>query len=114
MSVNPGQDTAESNEVNNSLTRSRQNHTSVNNERRQSLIRAVCDNGMTIKDAAETLGIKYANARKIICAFKMSGRILKNPKGGKEKSILTPSIYENIEEIISAEHSLTPNIIDGF
>ncbi|KAF7690776.1 hypothetical protein CDIK_2643 [Cucumispora dikerogammari] len=79
----------------------------ITDDSRLNLLRAVCDNGMKIKTAAETFNIKYGTARNIISAFKKIGKLKKNKKGGSDRTKLLPDTLNKIEALISENPSLT-------
>lgn len=80
---------------------SKNKYDTISADKRQNLLRLVMDQGQTIKDAAQLLSVNYSSARTIINKFKRHNTILPLPKGGKVKSVLTPEIIHEIEEIVS-------------
>ena len=81
----------------------------ISNEKRQSLIRLVTNEGKFINDAANILGINVNSARTIMKRFKNTGNIDKKRKGGKECSLLTNSLLIEIEQLISENPEFTLN-----
>ncbi|KAF7689074.1 hypothetical protein CDIK_2906 [Cucumispora dikerogammari] len=78
----------------------------ITNEKRMCLIRAVCDYGMSIKQAADTFDIGYENAKKIINIFKKESAS-KKKKSECSPVILTESILNKIKNYISENPALT-------
>ncbi|KAF7684921.1 hypothetical protein CDIK_4330, partial [Cucumispora dikerogammari] len=89
------------NNTNNQISPTQNARRSTTNEKRLCLVRAVCDNGMSIRNAAETYDIPYVNARKIINSFKKNGLINKKKKGGSLPAKLSQSLIDKIETIVS-------------
>ncbi|KAI5154209.1 hypothetical protein ENBRE01_3334, partial [Enteropsectra breve] len=54
----------------------------ISNEKRQSLLRLVKEQGQSIKEAAGLLQIKYSTARTIISNYEKTHIITLQPKGG--------------------------------
>ena len=79
----------------------------ISNEKRQSLIRLVFGEGKFIAEAANLLGINKNSARTIIKRYKNSGEITRKNKGGKNFSILTPSLLSEIDTLISENPEYT-------
>ncbi|KAF7685669.1 hypothetical protein CDIK_3582 [Cucumispora dikerogammari] len=71
------------------------------------LIRAVCDNSMSIKQAEDTFDIGYVNAKKIINIFKEQNKTQKEKKAECSSVILTKSILNKLENYISENPALT-------
>ncbi|KAF7689854.1 hypothetical protein CDIK_2821 [Cucumispora dikerogammari] len=86
---------------NNTTPNNRRTRQTVSNKTRLSLVRSVCDNGGSIKQAAELYSVSYENAKKIIRNFKRGGVINKKKKDGSEKSKLSHSMLKKIETIVS-------------
>ena len=95
------------NEILESIPNRRRIQGSVSNEKRQSLIKMVIDNGKTIKDAAVDLDINYSTARTIISQFHCNKKIFLSRKGGSCRRISTPDVCKEIEDIISENPGLT-------
>ena len=51
-----------------------------------------------LKEAASALNIKYTTAWKIVNVFKETSRENKKPKGGSRRKVLSPEIFNQIEE----------------
>jgi transposase len=68
---------------------------------RQILIRLVFEQGQSIQESADILGIKYSTAKSIANIYEKNGIINKQTKGGRECNILTSAILEEIENMIS-------------
>ncbi|KAF7685397.1 hypothetical protein CDIK_3854 [Cucumispora dikerogammari] len=80
-------------------------YTSYSNEKRRNLIRLVEDQGFSIKTAANNLEINYNPARSVIAQFRQTGKVVKSPKGGKNKILLSENVCRQVENIVS-EHPL--------
>ncbi|KAF7699607.1 hypothetical protein CDIK_1133 [Cucumispora dikerogammari] len=78
-------------------------YTSYSDEKRRNLIRLVEDQGFSIKTAANNLEINYNSARSVIAQFRQTGKVVKSPKGGKNKIVLTENVCRQIENLVS-EH----------
>ncbi|KAF7691541.1 hypothetical protein CDIK_2520 [Cucumispora dikerogammari] len=98
---------------NNTTPNNRRTRQTVSKETRLSLVRSVCDNSMSIKQAAELYFVSYENAKKIIRNFKRGCVINKKKKGKSEKSKLSHDMLEKIETIVSNNPAYTlKQIID--
>lgn len=80
----------------------------ISNEKRESLINLVMEEGESITKAANLMKMKFHTARTIIANYKATGAIDQKPKGGKGKTILSEAVMMKIEELISInpEYSL--------
>lgn len=78
-----------------------------NDDARKNLIRLVYDQGHTIKESAEILGINYNSTRGIINKFYKTGSINQLAKGGKRRLHLTEEILMDIEHIVSINPEYT-------
>ncbi|KAI5153029.1 hypothetical protein ENBRE01_3093 [Enteropsectra breve] len=79
----------------------------ISNEKRQSLLRLVKEQGQSIKEAAGLLQIKYSTARTIISNYEKTHIITLQPKGGSIKTVRTRIICDKIDEIISFNPQFT-------
>ena len=79
----------------------------VTEDIRRTLVRLVYDQGTTVTESSNILQIKYSTAKTIIANYNKTGTVDRLPKGGSQRSILTPAIITEIENIFSFNPSLT-------
>ena len=79
----------------------RRTNVSVLNDKRLSLIRLVKEQGQSIKSALEILRIKYSCAKSISNKHTKLGIVSVKPKGGSSRFVLTSSILERIDSIVT-------------
>lgn len=73
----------------------------VSNEVKQSLIRAVFDQGQTIKEATTFLEINYTTARSVVANFKKNWTMMQLSKRGRDRTLLSDAIISEITGIVS-------------
>ncbi|KAI5150378.1 hypothetical protein ENBRE01_1459 [Enteropsectra breve] len=79
----------------------------ISNEKRQSLLRLVKEQGQSIKEAAGLLQIKYSTVRTIISNYEKTHIITLQLKGGSIKTVRTRIICDKIDEIVSFNPQFT-------
>ena len=87
--------------------RHRVKYSSISDEKRENLSRLINDQNHSVKAAAEILQINYCTAKSIMHKFGKTNTLVKLPKGGSHKHVLTPQIVDAIEEIVSLNSNFT-------
>lgn len=86
------------------IFRTKRSYVPVDVDKRQKLIKAVEEDGLTIKEAAQSLKINYSTAKHIVKVYKRTGEITTQVMGGKrlperDISTLESIAFKNIDLI---------------
>jgi len=88
-------------------TPTRVSYAKISNEKRQSLIRLVCEQGQSILEASEIVQINYNSARVIVNKYNKHNIVNLKAKGGSIRTVLTAHNINKIEEIVTFNPQFT-------
>ncbi|KAK6058566.1 hypothetical protein COOONC_03863 [Cooperia oncophora] len=76
-------------------------------EQKETLVKLLQVDGLTIHNAAEMVGVNESTARSIVGAYRRKGTVIAHRHGGGKKTKLTPEVLRRIEGIVEEQPEAT-------